>query len=108
MFKFIVEILIMVSLGTILYLLAKTMPRIDDRESDIPSLRTHWIMIYLEKADQRLKFYWEKTLRRSGIVILKLDNIINKKLNKLKKDIKKESTFSITGAEEKKEDKDTV
>lgn len=109
MFKFIVEILIMVSLGTILYLLAKTMPRIDDRESDIPSLKTHWIMIYLEKADQRLKFYWEKTLRRSGIVILKLDNIINKKLSKLKKDsVKKESTFSITEVEEKEEDKDIV
>ena len=108
MFKFIVEMLIMVSLGTILYLLAKTMPRVDDRETDIPSLKTHWIMGYLEKADQKLKFYWEKTLRRSGIVILKLDNTINKKLNRLKKERKNESTFSITETEEKKESEDTV
>ncbi|MCP6719707.1 MAG: hypothetical protein KJI72_00035 [Patescibacteria group bacterium] len=109
MFKFIIEMLIMVSLGTILYLLARTMPRVDDRETDIPSLKTHWIMGYLEKADQRLKFYWEKTLRRSGIVILKLDNAINKKLSRLKKENAKESTFSITETEgDKKEDKDAV
>jgi hypothetical protein len=82
----------MLSLSVILYLVARTLPRIDDREAGIPSLKTHWLVVYLERFDKRFKFYLEKTLRRSGIIVLKLDNVINRKLNKLKKESEAEAT----------------
>lgn len=100
------EIVVMVSLGTILYLVVRTLPRIDDRETEAPVLKTHWAMTYLEKADRKLRFYWEKTLRRSGIVVLKLDNIINKKLGKLKKETDRETGFTVAEVAEEKEERE--
>lgn len=93
MFKFILNILIMVSLGVILYLVARTLPRIDDRDAGIPTLKTHWFVVYLERFDKKFRYYLEKTLRRSGIIVLKLDNVINKKLSSLKKEGEKETAF---------------
>ncbi len=75
-----------------MYLVARTLPRIDDREAGISSLKTQWFMVYLERFDKKFKFYWEKTLRRSGIVVLKLDNMINRKLSKLRKESENEAT----------------
>ena len=103
MLKFILEILIMLSLGAILYIIARVMPRIDDRELATVTLKTHWIAVYIEKIDRRLKSILEKTLRRSGIVILKLDNWVNKKLGKLKKEIDIERGFSMHEMTDKKE-----
>ncbi len=93
MFKFILNILIMLSLSTVLYLFARTLPKIDDRKTEIPSFKTHWLMVYLEKFDKKFKFYLEKTLRRTGIIVLKLDNMINQKLSKLKKENEKTTGF---------------
>ncbi len=106
MFKFILNILIMVSLGAILYLVARALPRIDDRDTGIPSFKAHWTMVYLERFDKKFKFYLEKSLRRSGIIVLKLDNMINKKLSKLRKENDKEAIF-ITEAESDKNKEET-
>ncbi len=103
MLKFILNILIMLSLGAILYLVARVLPRVDDKDTNIPSLKAHWTMIYLERFDRKFKFYLEKTLRRSGIVVLKLDNVINKKLSRLRKEAEQEKeTIFITEAESDK------
>lgn len=92
----------MVSLGAILYFIARTLPRINDRDIKVPAIKTHWIMVYLEKFDKKVKYYLEKTLRRSGILVLKLDNMINKKLSKLKKENEKETGFLVESETEKK------
>ena len=91
----------MVSLAVVLYLFVRTLPRIDDREGEVPVIKTHWITVYLEKADQKLKYYSEKFLRRAGIVVLKISNAINSKLARLKKETEKEPVF-ITEAESDK------
>ncbi len=93
MFRFILEILIMLSLGFILYLAAKTLPRIDDREEGTSGFRTHWFVVYLERADERLKAVWEKMLRRAGVIVMKLGNSINVRLTKLKKESEKETAL---------------
>ena len=99
----------MVSLGVILYLVAKTLPRIDDRELDASALKTHWVTTYLEKFDEKFKYYSEKMLRRSGIIILKLDNLINKKLNQLKREKGiGETGFPAEPPEEKKSDEENI
>jgi hypothetical protein len=96
----------MVSLGAILYLVARTLPRVDDRDANVPSLRTHWFMVYLERFDKKFKYYFEKTLRRSGIVVLKLDNMINRKLSKLRKESEKEKEAVFITEEESDKNKE--
>ncbi len=101
MLRFILEILIMASLGVILYLAARTLPRIDDREEGAAGFRTHWFAVFLEKADERLKGMWEKTLRRMGVSVMKLESGINARLAKLKKEGEKETTISDLSGEKK-------
>ncbi len=83
----------MVSLGTILYIMARLLPRIDDTETSVPTMKTHWTMEYIEKFDKWVKSWWEKTLRRVEIMILKLDNIIRNKLTNLKKNDSQKTVF---------------
>ena len=106
-FKFVLNILIMASLGAILYLIVRTLPRVDDKDTNIPSLKAHWTMIYLERFDRKFKFYLEKTLRRSGIIVLKLDNMINKKLSKLRKENESDKAVFITEPKSDKNKEET-
>jgi len=99
--RFLLEVLIMVALGVMLYLAARTLPRIDDREEGAAGFRTHWFTVYLEKADERLKTVWEKTLRRAGVAVLRISNNINARLAKLKKESGKETTISDLSSEKK-------
>ncbi|MDI6734162.1 MAG: hypothetical protein QMD50_01565 [Patescibacteria group bacterium] len=95
MFKFILQIIIMFSLGAIAYILARAMPRVNDLEAPPPSaLKTHWFMGYLEKADEWLLTFLEKLLRRFRVFILRLDNNLTKKLHRFKKDAAKENVFA--------------
>lgn len=81
-----------VSLAVILYLIAKTLPRVDDKEiSATPIIKDQWITGYLEKIDEWIKIFMEKTLRRAKVLILKLDNIVTKKINHFKKEPAKET-----------------
>jgi len=100
MVKFILEIIIFLSLGFILYLAAKTLPRISESDTDLSSARSRWFTLYLEKIDEWLEFFLEKILRRVRVLIMKLDNVITKQLNRFKKEPQKEVAF---GGEEKKE-----
>ena len=85
----------MLSLGAILYLVAKTLPRIDDSaENHSKPAKNHWIMIYLEKADEWLKTQLEKILRRLKVWILKLDNYVSGKLKHFKKEIAVSKSFT--------------
>lgn len=95
MLKFVLNTLIMLSLGAILYLVAKTLPRIDDRsENKDDTLKAHWLMSYLEKTDAWLKSQLEKILRRSKVWILKLDNYVSERLGKFKKDVPPAKSFA--------------
>lgn len=87
----------MLSLGAIIYFLIRSLPRIDDtilrnRKSFIKS---HIIFYYVEKIDIRLKYFSEKTLRRISLVLLKLENKVNKKLSKMRKENLPKESFII-------------
>lgn len=87
----------MLSLGTVVYLIAKAVPRINDEEfKKNPSvLPSHGFMSFLERVDDRLKIISEKFLRWLRIWILKLDNWITGHLKKFKKETAKETGFDM-------------
>lgn len=85
-----------ISLAAILYLTAKTLPRISDQEiAATPIIKDKWIVSYLEKVDEWIKILIEKLLRRLKIYILKLDNIVTKKINRFKKEPIKETKLPL-------------
>ena len=99
MVKFILQIIIMLSLGVVLYLISRALPRINDEEvKKTSSGEPHWFMLYLEKTDVWLKAVSEKSLRRARVWILKLDNFVGQMLNRFKKEAPKETGFPIEKA----------
>ncbi len=102
MLSFVLEITVFVSLSAVVYLLARTLPRVDDSvlKKDPMEFKTHWMTGYLEKFDEWLKMFLEKFLRRLKVWILKFDNIVSEKINKFKKETPKDLKLSVE--EEKK------
>jgi hypothetical protein len=83
MFKFILQMLMVVSFGALLYIVARVLPRVGEREdNDREPSRTPRIVVYLEQADEKLLIVLEKLLRRIRVMLLKLDNTISKKLGR--------------------------
>ncbi|MDP3725097.1 MAG: hypothetical protein Q8R20_01350 [Nanoarchaeota archaeon] len=92
MIPFILHILIVLSLGTLLYLIAKTIPRIDDTAPKELSFREHWVTRKVERIDKKIKTSSEKFLRRLGLVLMKWENKVNKKVTRLKEEAAKEAS----------------
>lgn len=89
MYNFILQIFIMVSLGTIIFLVARTLPRITETETvNIENKkRISWLSNFpLEKIDALINSFLEKTLRKIKLILMKLDNFVSRQLNKFKKD----------------------
>lgn len=89
MYNFILQIFILVSLGTIIFLVARTLPRITETETaNIENKkRISWLSNFpLEKIDALINSFLEKTLRRIKLILMKLDNFVSRQLNKFKKD----------------------
>ena len=94
----------MVSLGGIIYLFARALPRVTD--APIPVNRKDYLAelmkkLPLEKADAWFAQLFGKFLRKSKITILKLDNLLTKHINSLRKD---NSSIDRPNLFEKKED----
>lgn len=88
MYNFVIEMSMLVSLGLIVYLFARAVPRIaHERPENIQPLGgfdRFMNRLPLEKIDQGLHSFFEKTLRKSRIVLMKIDNYINSHLKNLK------------------------
>jgi len=104
MVTFVLEIIMVVCLGFILYLFARVLPRVEDaNEAPIEErMRQHWLSLAVEKADEWLTAFFEKFLRRMKVWVLKADNWVSVRLNRFKKETK-ELQFT---EEEKKEGKE--
>lgn len=87
MFKFALDIVVVLSLGVILYLFARALPRISEIADDTrdEKIRTHHLSMYAERVDEWLKVFFEKFLRRAKVWIMKLDNTVSERLNRFKK-----------------------
>jgi len=103
MFKFILQMLMMISFGGILYIIARALPRTEEEEKGSSETSpTPRIVVYLEQADERLLVVLEKALRRIRVVLLKLDNAVSQKLRRFKQGGNPEG---ILGEENRKEEK---
>lgn len=86
-YNFIFQIGLMVGFGGMIYLIARGIPRIDDRleEEKEKKQLVHWFSkIPLEKLDASLTIFWEKILRRLRVCLLKMDNCLVSHLRKIK------------------------
>lgn len=87
MFQFVVINILMISVGVVLYLMIRALPRIDGEE-DIPSranILERWITSEIpEKVDVLLNNFLGKFFRRLKIALLKIDNYITKRMEKIK------------------------
>jgi hypothetical protein len=95
MVNYLLEVLMMVSLGLILYLFARALPRVNDADLEAkptPGL-PHWVHEYLEKIDEWILATIEKTIRRFRLWILKIDNTLSEKLKRFKRETVKETAF---------------
>lgn len=88
MYDFILQTAVILSLGVIIYLLARAAPRVGDSNEDInaPSkLDKLMAKVPVTKIDAALNSFFEKVLRKFKVVVMKIDNLLNARINKLNK-----------------------
>jgi len=75
----------MVCLGTVLYLTVQALPRIEEVPSEEKGFLERWAHSEMpEKIDAAFNNFLLKFLRRTKVLILKLDNVLAKHLQKIK------------------------
>ena len=85
----------MLSLGAIIYLFARALPRVLETASSEPRknyLEDFFRKFPLEKADAFSSYWLERFLRKLKIVILRFDNLLTKYLRNLKQPASAEKT----------------
>ena len=78
----------MVSLGVMVYLVARAIPRVEDGElfeEKNKRTRSTPISIFLERADKLISSATEKALRRARVLILKIESAISRSIEKKRK-----------------------
>ena len=90
MLNFILQVLVFSSLGMVIYMIARVVPRMP--ENIEPPRRANFFdrlmsKIPMSKIDERLNSFLAKFLRRSRVVTMKMDNFINDRLGKISKKI---------------------
>ncbi|MGB9608749.1 MAG: hypothetical protein ACPL3E_00015 [Minisyncoccia bacterium] len=87
MFQFILVNILFLSLAGILYLVARTLPRIDDNSLEnslkSESLEKAIFSDWPHKIDLTLNFYIGKFFRKLKILVLRLDNYLTYKLKSM-------------------------
>lgn len=88
MYDLILQLVVFLSLGAMIYLISRALPRINDVEVEIktPLARFDSFLakLPLEKLDAVFGSFLEKALRRVRVGVLRLDNWLNSKLNQVK------------------------
>ena|SRR5271157_3502795 len=85
MLQFIFTDIFMLSLGAILYLMVRALPRIVEEPLEKKNFLDEWAHSDIpEKMDAMLNGFLFKFLRKVKILILKLDNTLSKELRKIK------------------------
>lgn len=90
MIKFVLEILVFSSLGLVIYMIARAIPRVPE-ETSAPR-RANWVdrlmaKIPMSKIDDNINSFFAKFLRKVRVVVMKADNFINDRLGKLNKKV---------------------
>ncbi len=86
MYNFILEIALMLGLGTMIYMVGRAVPRIgDDIEQTPTKMDKLFASIPLYKADVFLNNFLERFLRKTKLVLMKLDNYASGYLDQIRK-----------------------
>lgn len=85
MIQFILTTVLMASLGTMLYLVARLLPRVEEGEvSGKPGFLDKLSSSEIpEKLDAAFNNFMTKSLRKTKVVLLKIENFVNDKLKKV-------------------------
>lgn len=88
MYDFLLQTSFFVSLGIVIYLLARAVPRVHE-SGDVVHAPGRFDRLLsklpLQKIDARLNVFLEKFLRRAKVILMKFDNSINYHLGRLRK-----------------------
>ncbi len=107
MYDFILQTIFLLSFGALIYLAARVLPRIPETAKPEPQREDYFEKLMrklpMERADEVTSMLLEKFLRKSKVIILKLDNFLTKHLKNLKPDSASES-FDRPNIFEKKEE----
>ena len=83
--EFIFTIILMICLGTVLYLTVQALPRIEEVPSEEKGFLERWAHSEMpEKIDAAFNNFLLKFLRKVKVLMLKLDNALAKHLQKIK------------------------
>ena len=87
MYNFILQIAAVLSLGTIIYLLARAAERSGEMAQISEPNKFDKVIakLPLAKIDAALNNFFGKFLRKSKVVVMKVDNLLNEYINKLRK-----------------------
>ena len=84
MLQFILTDILMVSLGTVLYLIARSLPRIGEEPTTKQNMFERWVASELpEKFDIAFNNFLLKLLRKLKLLLLKADNSLTHHLKKI-------------------------
>ena len=89
LFQFIITNIFMLSIGAILYLAARTLPRIEDgAEAEKKGLFEKWLTSEVpEKIDRALNGFLFKSMKKARVLLLRFDNTLGEQLKKIKPDV---------------------
>lgn len=81
MVEFVFMIILMLCLGTVLYLTVQALPRIAEEPGDETGIFERWVRSGMpEKIDAAFENFLLKFLRKVKVVVLRLDNTLSKQL----------------------------
>ena len=99
--EFIFTIILMICLGTVLYLTVEALPRIEEVPSEEKGFFERWAHSEVpEKIDASFNNFLLKFLRRTKVLVLKLDNALAKHLQKIKPEEDKRPNIDFKGMRE--------
>jgi len=87
MYDFIIHIALVVSLGVIIYLLARALPRVTDEHGTLPPGLFDRLVdrLPLQRIDIAISAFLERLLRKGKVLVSKMDNSINSYIERVRK-----------------------
>ena len=78
------ELTLLISLAVIVYLMSAAIPRIEDKKEEDDSGGSKRSSLPLDKLDEVLLRTKDKLLRKTKVLVMKVDNLISKQLRSKK------------------------
>lgn len=102
LFQFIVTNVFLISAGAVLYLFARTLPRVEfESDAEKKGLFERWIKSGMpERIDAAMNGFLFKTLKKLRVLLLRFDNTIGDRIKKMQSDThtaKKEKHLNFAG-----------